>query len=86
MGGDEFALVIPGCDREGAERLLARVEENLRRAPLTLQDGTEIHVEASFGLACLDEHGPDESVERLVRRADAELYRCQRARRDAVRG
>lgn len=86
VGGDEFALVIPGCDRAGAERMRARVEESLRRSPVTLPCGTRLFVEASFGLACLDEEGGVEEMDELIRRADAELYRCKRAHRATVKG
>lgn len=84
VGGDEFALVIPGCDRDGARRLLSRVDEALRRTPLALPGGRELIVEASCGVACLGEVSLNESVEDLVRRADKDLYDNKRRRQAAM--
>lgn len=84
IGGDEFAIVVPGCDRAGIARLLSRVEEALRREPLRLPDGTEIFVQASFGVALYGEEEPGESIEALLRRADADLYSHKRARKAAA--
>lgn len=85
VGGDEFALVIPGCDREGARRLLSRVDEALRRSPLALPGGRELIVEASCGIACLGEVTWDEPVEALVRRADQDLYENKRRRQASLK-
>lgn len=82
VGGDEFAVVVPGCDREGALILLHRVEESLRRNPITLPDGSQLFVEASFGIAALGESG-EETAEQLLRRADLDLYEHKRARKRA---
>jgi diguanylate cyclase (GGDEF)-like protein len=84
VGGDEFALVMPGCDRDGAARLLSRVEESLRRKPLPVHNGKSIEVEASFGLVCYGDAGYDETPEQLIRRADAELYERKRAKAGAI--
>lgn len=79
VGGDEFAMVMPGCDREGAVRILQRVEETLRRKPL-MSNGVEVHVEASFGLVCYGDAGYEETPEQFIRRADSDLYERKRAR------
>lgn len=80
VGGDEFALVMPGCDRDGAARLLTRVDESLRRKPLAVHGGHSILVEASFGLVCYGDAGYDETPEQLIRRADADLYEKKRSK------
>ncbi|HVX33444.1 MAG TPA: GGDEF domain-containing protein [Solirubrobacterales bacterium] len=66
FGGDEFALVMAGAAWDGAEEALRR----LRRASPT---------EWSAGVV---EWDADESLDRALARADVELYRAKRERRD----
>lgn len=80
VGGDEFALVVPGCDRDGADRLLRRIEEHLDRSPITVEGNVTFCVRASFGVAAFGETSRSETAEQLLRRADAELYAHKRAR------
>ena len=79
-GGEEFLLVLPGCETSGA---LARAER-LRRAvagsPVDL-GGRRHGVTASLGCAIL---GPGETPEALVARADQALYAAKAAGRDRV--
>jgi len=58
VGGDEFLLLLPGCDREEAERLLERLRF---RSPAPW----------SHGIAELQ---PDDDFDRCLLRADAALY------------
>jgi diguanylate cyclase (GGDEF)-like protein len=66
LGGDEFALVMAGAGREGAREALRRLREASPAA-------------WTFGLV---EWERGESLDRALARADAELYRAKRARRD----
>jgi diguanylate cyclase (GGDEF)-like protein len=73
FGGDEFALVLAGSGAAGAEEALRR-----------LRLASPAHW--SVGLV---QWGPDESLDRAMARADAELYRAKRDTRelrDARRG
>lgn len=60
-GGDEFVLVLPGCDLAGASELV----ERLRAAGAP---------PCSIGLTCW---APSDTAERLLARADAALYRAK---------
>ncbi len=60
-GGDEFVLVLPGCDLAGASELV----ERLRGADAP---------PCSIGLTCWT---PSDSAEQLLARADAALYRAK---------
>jgi diguanylate cyclase (GGDEF)-like protein len=64
-GGEEFAVVLPQTDADGAE-------EVTRKILLGLQ---EQKIAASIGIATW--RGPDEPPERLVRRADQALSRAK---------
>ncbi|MDP9345189.1 MAG: bifunctional diguanylate cyclase/phosphodiesterase [Actinomycetota bacterium] len=75
IGGDEFGLVLPGLsDAEQAIELVGRVRAELARE-FTL-DAVDVSIEASFGVALYPEHGT--TVEELLKRADAAMYRGKR--------
>ena len=73
MGGDEFTLLLPDLHPHGeaivAERLLAAFEE-----PFVV-DGHAIRVSPSIGLASFPADG--DTPERLLRNADAAMYRAK---------
>jgi len=64
-GGEEFLVVLPHTDQDGAE-------EVARKLILTLQDQK---VAVSVGVASLA--GPDDTAERLTRRADQALAKAK---------
>lgn len=81
VGGDEFAVLLPGCDRASAMERAGAVLDELRATPLRLGDRL-IPLSASVGVA----HCPDyaRSVDELYRAADEGLYRAKRAGRDRL--
>lgn len=76
-GGEEFLLVLPGTDLEQARQ----VAEKLRQVIAAETFPVVAHKTASFGVASL---GPGDSVEKLVGRADAALYRAKESGRNQV--
>lgn len=76
IGGDEFAVVLPDTDLQGATRFIVRVREALQGTPI-LTATERIAVKVSCGAATLDDA---ETIESLLDRADRELYACKRAR------
>jgi diguanylate cyclase (GGDEF)-like protein len=77
IGGDEFAVILPGAAQLDAERVMRRLRAALTRAGL--ENGHAI--EASFGIA-VHERGDD--PERLVARADQALYQAKRRREESA--
>jgi diguanylate cyclase (GGDEF)-like protein len=67
-GGDEFVLLLPNCNAEQTEALLARMQASCPSAPF------------SAGVAESDGH---ESPEALLAVADEALYRAKRGRAEA---
>ncbi len=78
-GGEEFLLLLPGADEEGAAQLAERVRLGLatRRIP----SAPELRVTASFGVA---EYAGESTTEQLVAAADDALYRAKRGGKDRV--
>ncbi|HJQ75000.1 MAG TPA: GGDEF domain-containing protein, partial [Gaiellaceae bacterium] len=78
-GGEEFLLLLPGADEEGAAQLAERVRVALaaRRVP----GAPDLRVTASFGVA---EYEPESGTEELLAAADGALYRAKRAGKNRV--
>lgn len=81
-GGEEFLVVVPGCDEfclsAHAERLRLIVEGS----PFVVA-GHEFRLTASFG-ASSTASGTNTTAEELIRAADAALYEAKRAGRNRV--
>jgi diguanylate cyclase (GGDEF)-like protein/PAS domain S-box-containing protein len=81
MGGEEFALLLPSIDLEGAQL----VAERLRRSALNLRptfEGAEIPVTVSIGCAATEEGMA--SIDDLLKAADEALYQAKRNGRNQV--
>jgi diguanylate cyclase (GGDEF)-like protein len=72
IGGDEFALLLPGTDQHGA----AAVMEDIRRlVDLNNQFYQGVHVSLSMGAATSE---PGERLEDVAKRADLLMYQAKR--------
>jgi len=80
-GGEEFAILLPGTDLEGAALLVERIRALLEFREIVVPGAKTIPVTASFGLAVY----PDtEGGAALVAAADAALYQAKRAGKNRV--
>jgi diguanylate cyclase (GGDEF)-like protein len=82
LGGDELAVLLPGCSAEVAERRAEALLAAVRSAPVTLADGTRLALSISLGVAYLPQQA--EGREELYATADAALYSAKRAGRGCV--
>jgi diguanylate cyclase (GGDEF)-like protein len=84
IGGEEFAVLLPGTDglqaREGAERLRQRLSE---RAVEHSSSSVAPHVTLSIGVAQFDPDTMDR-FDLLLHRADQALYRAKRMGRNQI--
>jgi len=76
IGGEEFAVFLPETRLEAAAAVAARMREALASSRITLPEGVEIRLTASFGIA---ESVAGQSTDELLRQADAALYDAKRA-------
>lgn len=81
VGGEEFAVLLPGADLAAAAEVGERITAHVRAAPVRLEGGS-VAVSVSCGATTL---GPDDDALSLVSRADVRLYEAKRAGRDRVR-
>ncbi|MGC1356776.1 MAG: diguanylate cyclase [Xanthobacteraceae bacterium] len=80
LGGEEFAVVLEGSSLDAATLYAEEVRERL--AALSFESaGQSFSVTASFGVA---ERAAQESIDLLLKRADAALYQAKRAGRNRV--
>ncbi len=80
-GGEEFLIVLPGCDRYAARSRAEQFRKTIEGEPILLADG-ELHVTCSFGVNWTKEGNYDR--DELIREADAALYRAKQAGRNRV--
>ena len=81
-GGEEFAVILPHTDVDGAARLAERLRQAIAERPVTTPDGRSIRVTASLGVSAL----PADAVTQveLTAAADAAVYRAKRAGKNRV--
>jgi len=79
LGGEEFAVILPHVDREGAlaaaEKLRAAIDAEVIRGGYGA-----LHVTASFGTSALSIVGKD--IETLLAQADAAMYQAKNTGRN----
>jgi diguanylate cyclase (GGDEF)-like protein len=81
LGGDELAVLLPGCSSEVAVARAESVLETVLSTPLTLPDGSLLAMSVSVGVAhCRGGLGRRE----LYAAADRALYRAKRGGRGRV--
>jgi len=82
-GGEELAVVLPGTDLDGAQRLAERVRAAIERLRVSAPSGNgRLSVTASFGVASVPDSASDKSS--LIAAADAALYRAKRTGKNRV--
>lgn len=81
-GGEEFLILLPGCDERSTRSSGERIRAHLANHPMVLSDAT-LKVTASFGATCTMP-GMSCTAEELIRRADEALYRAKDLGRNRV--
>ena len=83
-GGEEFSVILPETDSEGAFVVAEKIRENIATHLFADADANRlVHVTVSIGLATFPGGAPDK--ESLLRQADDALYQAKHLGRDRVR-
>lgn len=82
LGGDEMALLLPGCSVSSLRRRAEQIVWDVRAQTFVLHGGQEVTVSVSVGLA----HVPTDALDlqSLYVKADQALYEAKRSGRDRV--
>ncbi|MFP5501965.1 MAG: diguanylate cyclase [Candidatus Sericytochromatia bacterium] len=81
-GGEELVIALLETPLEGAEAVAERIRETIERASLRSNQGEELRVTASIGVAVYP--GAAESAAQLFEHADQALYQSKQAGRNRV--
>lgn len=84
FGGDEFVILLPEVGLEVTRAAAERLREQLSTTPLVLDDGRQVIVTLSIGLATLE--AQEKRLDDLFHRADTALYAAKSGGRNCVRG
>lgn len=77
IGGEEFALILPGANRNGVQIVAEKLQKSIRTSP-----GFEHPVTVSMGISVLS--GADVDAEMLIKEADLALYQAKQTGRNRI--
>jgi len=83
-GGDEFVLLMPSASAPQALQLMQNLLRRLMATPFRMDNGLELHVSASVGLATAPADGRD--LHSIIGTADARMYKVKNEGRGKVAG
>ncbi len=81
-GGEEFLVVLPGCDSEGARAQAERIRHSFSCEPFHAR-GELLQVTCSFGVSWREKAIPDDA-DAMIREADLALYAAKANGRNRV--
>jgi diguanylate cyclase (GGDEF)-like protein len=82
LGGEEFAVLLPGCGVNDARAIAQRICDAFAAHPVVLADGVRLSATVSIGVGCWN--APGTPVGGMLSAADAALYRAKHDGRNRV--
>ena len=82
-GGEEFAVLLPETDLEGARSIAERLQARISALRTMIGDSV-VQTTVSAGIACYPQDTVDGSLDVLLERADKALYAAKQAGRDRI--
>jgi len=84
-GGEEFALILPGIPLDAARNVTHRLKDAITKNSLKTDDGCEVKISASFGVASSLNGKPHfEKPVDLIKAADSALLAAKKAGRNCI--
>jgi len=81
-GGDEFVILLPQTEKNSALVVAKRLQEMMRRSQYLTDDGLNLSVRCSMGLATYPEDA--KSSHEIIRQADEMMYMVKNSSRDNI--
>ncbi|WP_347989748.1 diguanylate cyclase [Methylomonas sp. AM2-LC] len=82
LGGEEFAVLLPQTDLDGAVELAQRLQENINCTDMRVERAVCLRITVSMGIAVLTEQ--DTTIEQLLNKADKRLYQAKTLGRNRI--
>ena len=85
-GGEEFVFLMPDTDKAFAGVIAERLREEISQEPIAIegQDGLEVTITVSIGVATTDASVENDTPQALLKRADQALYLAKESGRNKV--
>ncbi|WP_338763229.1 diguanylate cyclase [Massilia sp. METH4] len=80
LGGEEFAVLLPGCSPEAACAIAQRICDAFAAHPVAVGGDAPLHSTVSIGVACWNK--PSISIEAMLGAADSALYAAKKSGRN----
>jgi len=81
-GGDEFVILLPQTEKNSALVVAKRLQEMMRRTQFLTDEGLNLNVRCSMGLATYPEDA--KSSHEIIRQADEMMYMVKNSSRDNI--
>jgi diguanylate cyclase (GGDEF)-like protein len=82
-GGEEFLIVLPGCNRDDALKIAERIRERLAAEPVR-SGSSPIEITVSLGGTVRGNHSAQTGITTLLTAADTALYSAKHGGRNRV--
>ncbi|MEM6415906.1 MAG: PleD family two-component system response regulator [Pseudomonadota bacterium] len=84
-GGEEFLVAMPDTDKKFTAAVAERLREKVETTQMQINsEGESINVTVSIGIASTEDDAPDDTSQRLIKRADEALYGAKHNGRNKV--
>jgi diguanylate cyclase (GGDEF)-like protein len=81
-GGDEFCIVLPETDTQGAYQVADRIRSTVASKPISITDAIQIYLTGSMGIASFPMHAG--TKEDLIRQADRAMFVIKNQSKNAI--
>ena len=82
LGGEEFAILLPNTDVEGAHRIAEKLRGIVEKERITNEQGTTFSFTISLGISAI--FSSDNNIDKALNRADKALYHAKESGRNQV--
>ena len=81
-GGDEFCIVLPETDTQGAYQVADRIRNTIASDPFYVNDIVQVHLTGSMGIASYPAHAA--TRDELIRQADRAMFAIKNRTKNAI--